>query len=133
MLKRLVEISLQSRGVVITLAAGLIGYGIYVAKNAKLDVFPDFVQPQVTVQTEAPGLAPEQVEALVTRPVESALNGAGDLDSIRSESIQGLSVVTAVFKEGTAIYTARQMIAERLAQVGGELPAGVQTPVMEPL
>ena len=133
MLKRLVDISLRSRGVVITLAVALIGYGIYIAKNAKLDVFPDFVQPQVTVQTEAPGLAPEQVEALVTRPVESALNGAGDLDSIRSESIQGLSVVTAVFKEGTAIYTARQMIAERLTQVGGELPAGVQTPVMEPL
>ena len=133
MLRRLVEISLRSRGVVITLAVGLIGYGIYVTENAKLDVFPDFVQPQVTVQTEAPGLAPEQVEALVTRPVESALNGAGDLDSIRSESIQGLSVVTAVFKEGTAIYTARQMIAERLAQVGGELPAGVQTPTMEPL
>ncbi|HTY87280.1 MAG TPA: efflux RND transporter permease subunit [Candidatus Acidoferrum sp.] len=133
MLRRLVEISLRSRGVVITLAVALIGYGIYVAKTAKLDVFPDFVQPQVTVQAEAPGLAPEQVEALVTRPVESALNGAGNLDSIRSESIQGLSVVTAVFKEGTDIFIARQMIAERLAQVGGELPAGVQTPTMEPL
>ena len=67
MLRTLVELSLRSRGVVITLAAGLIAYGIYVAENAKLDVFPDFVQPQVTVQTEAPGLAPEQVEALVTR------------------------------------------------------------------
>jgi len=133
MLRQLVEISLRSRGVVITLAVGLIGYGIYVAKNAKLDVFPDFVQPQVTVQTEAPGLAPEQVETLVTRPVESALNGAGELDSVRSESIQGLSVVTAVFKEGTDIFTARQMIAERLGQVGGELPAGVLTPAMEPL
>ncbi len=133
MLRRLVEISLKSRGVVITLAAGLIGYGIYVAKTAKLDVFPDFVQPQVTVQAEAPGLAPEQVEALVTRPVESALNGAGDLDSVRSESIQGLSVVTAVFKEGTDIFIARQMIAERLSQVGGELPAGVMPPTMEPL
>ena len=75
MLRTLVELSLRSRGVVITLAVGLIAYGIYVAENAKLDVFPDFVQPQVTVQTEAPGLAPEQVEALVTRPVESALNG----------------------------------------------------------
>jgi len=133
MLRHLVEISLRSRGVVIALAAGLIGYGSYVARNAKLDVFPDFVQPQVTVQTEAPGLAPEQVEALVTRPVESALNGAGNLDSVRSESIQGLSVVTAVFKEGTDIFIARQMIAERLAQLGGELPAGVQSPKMEPL
>ena len=133
MLRNLVELSLRSRGVVITLAVGLIAYGIYVAQNAKLDVFPDFVQPQVTVQTEAPGLAPEQVETLVTRPVESALNGAGNLDSIRSESIQGLSAVTAVFKDGTEIYQARQMIAERLAGVASELPVGVQAPTMEPL
>ena len=133
MLKRLVEISLSARGVVITLAIGFIFYGLFVTTHAKLDVFPEFVQPQATVQTEAPGLAPEQVEALVTRPVENALNGAGDLDSIRSESIQGLSVVTAVFKEGTDIHIARQMLAERLAQLGGELPAGVAAPKMEPL
>jgi CzcA family heavy metal efflux pump len=133
MLRRLVEISLGSRGVVITLAVGFICYGLFVTTHAKLDVFPEFVQPQATVQTEAPGLAPEQVEALVTRPVESALNGAGDLDSIRSESIQGLSVVTAVFKEGTDIHIARQMLSERLSQLGGDLPAGVQSPKMEPL
>ena len=133
MLRRLVELSLSSRGVVITLAVGFICYGLFVTTHAKLDVFPEFVQPQATVQTEAPGLAPEQVEALVTRPVESALNGAGDLDSIRSESIQGLSVVTAVFKEGTDIHIARQMLTERLAQLGGDLPAGVQSPKMEPL
>ena len=133
MLKRLVELALSSRGVVITLAVGFICYGLYVTSHAKLDVFPEFVQPQATVQTEAPGLAPEQVETLVTRPVESALNGAGDLDSIRSESIQGLSVVTAVFKEGTDIHIARQMLTERLGQLGGELPAGVMTPTMEPL
>ncbi len=133
MLRRLVEISLSARGVVITLAFGFICYGLFVAANAKLDVFPDFVQPQATVQVEAPGLAPEQVEALVTRPVESALNGAGNLDSIRSESIQGLSVVTAVFTDGTDIYKARQMMSERLAQLGSELPAGVSPPTMEPL
>jgi CzcA family heavy metal efflux pump len=133
MLKRLVELSLGARGVVITLAVGFICYGLYVTAHAKLDVFPEFVQPQASVQTEAPGLAPEQVEALVTRPVESALNGAGNLDSIRSESIQGLSVVTAVFKEGTDIHLARQMLSERLAQLGGDLPAGVSSPTMEPL
>ena len=133
MLKRLVALSLGARGVVITLALGFICYGLYIAAHAKLDVFPEFVQPQATVQTEAPGLAPEQVEALVTRPVENALNGAGNLDSIRSESIQGLSVVTAVFKEGTDIHLARQMLAERLAQLGGDLPAGVTSPKMEPL
>jgi len=133
MLRRLVELSLGNRGVVITLAVGFLCYGLFVTTHAKLDVFPEFVQPQATVQTEAPGLAPEQVEALVTRPVENALNGAGGLDSIRSESIQGLSVVTAVFKEGTDIHFARQMLTERLAQLGGELPAGVAAPKMEPL
>jgi CzcA family heavy metal efflux pump len=133
MLRRLVELSLGARGVVITLAVGFICYGLFVTTHAKLDVFPEFVQPQATVQTEAPGLAPEQVETLVTRPVESALNGAGNLDSIRSESIQGLSVVTAIFKEGTDIHIARQMLAERLAQLGGDLPAGVASPKMEPL
>ena len=103
MLRQLVELSLRKRGVIITLAAALICCGVLVTMRSKLDVFPDFVQPQVTVQTEAPGLASEQVESLVTRPVESALNGAGNLDSIRSESIQGLSVVPAVFKDGAEI------------------------------
>jgi CzcA family heavy metal efflux pump len=133
MLKRIVELSLRNRGIVVVLACVLIGYGLYVANNAKLDVFPEFVQPQVTVQAEAPGLAPEQVETLVTRPIESVLNGAGNLESIRSESIQGLAVVTAVFKEGTDIYIARQMLAENLAQLSGQLPAGVKAPTMSPL
>src|ERR1700759_1642420 len=101
MLRRIVEISLRHRGIVATLACIFVAYGAFVTWWARLDVFPEFVQPQVTVQTEAPGLAPEQVETLVTRAVENALNGAGNLDSIRSESIQGLSVVTAIFREGT--------------------------------
>jgi len=133
MLKRIVDLSLRFSGVVIALACVLIGYGIFVATHAKLDVFPEFVQPQVTVQAEAPGLAPEQVEQLVTRPIESALNGVGNLESIRSESIQGLSVITAVFKEGTDIYVARQMLAEQLASAAGELPTGVKPPKMSPL
>src|ERR1051325_476661 len=133
MLKRLVEISLRRRGVGLALACVLGGYGLFVATHAKLDVFPEFVQPQVAVQTEAPGLAPEQVETLVTRPIESVCNGVGNLESIRSESIQVLSVVTAVFKEGTDIYVARQMLAERLATLAGELPLGVKPPKMSPL
>src|SRR6266536_2726140 len=104
MLQAIVHFSLRFRGVVIALAGLLLAYGIYVASHAKLDVFPDFVPPQVTVQAEAPGLAPEQVEVLVTRPIESELNGVGHLQSIRSESIQGLSVITAVFEEATDIY-----------------------------
>src|SRR2546421_684415 len=133
MLTRLVELSLRFRGVVVVLACLLVGYGLYVAAHAKLDVFPDFVPPQVVVQTEAPGLTPELVERLVTRQVEGAINGLGNLEALRSESIQGVSAITAVFKEGTDIMVARQNLAERLVEVAGELPAGVKAPKMEPL
>jgi CzcA family heavy metal efflux pump len=133
MLRALVHFSLKFRGVVIVLACVVIGYGIYVSANAKLDVFPNFVQPQVVVQTECPGLAPEQVELLVTVPIESAINGLGEMESLRSESIEGLSIITAVFKEGTDIFRARQMLAEILAETAGELPAGVKAPRMTPL
>src|SRR6266550_8297649 len=104
MLKSLVHFSLKFRGIVVALACVLLAYGFYVAKNAKLDVFPNFVQPQVVIQTESPGLAPEQVELLVTLPLETMINGLGEMESLRSESIQGLSVITAVFKEGTDIF-----------------------------
>ena len=80
------------------------------------------------IQTEAPGLSPEQVEALVTRPIEAALNGSNDLESLRSQSIQGLSVITAVFRNGTDIYRARQLVGERLGQAAGKLPSGVGAP-----
>jgi len=133
MLNWIVQHALRFRAVVLTLACVLIAYGVYVSTNAKLDVFPEFVTPQVVVQTESPGLAPEQVEAIVTRPVESALSGVSDLENIRSESIQGLSVVTAVFKEGTDIFRARQMLAEKLTTLAGELPPGVKSPKMSPL
>ncbi len=133
MLQALVQFSLRYRGVVVILSGILLAYGFYVAKNAKLDVFPNFVQPQVVIQTEAPGLSPEQVELLITRPVETMVNGLGDMESLRSESIQGLSIISAVFKEGTDVFRARQMLAEKLAETAGELPAGVQTPRMTPL
>ena len=111
MIDAIISFSLRFRGVVVALACLLAGYGLYVTSRAKLDVFPNFVQPQVVIQTEAPGLAPEQVEALVTRPVETAVNGLGKMESLRSESIQGLSVVTAVFEEGTDVFLARQQLA----------------------
>ena len=133
MLSRIVQLSLRFRGVVLALAALLLAWGGYVASRAPLDVFPEFVQPQVTIQTEAAGMAPEQVETLVTRPVESAVNGAAELDSVRSESIQGLSVVTAVFKEGSNIYTARQALSEKLGTLAKQLPDGVRAPSLSPL
>ncbi|HEY6168270.1 MAG TPA: efflux RND transporter permease subunit [Verrucomicrobiae bacterium] len=133
MLQWIVHLALRYRGVVIALAMVVVAYGVFVTQRVKLDVFPEFVQPQVVVQTEAPGLAAEQVEALVTRPVESAINGTGDLESVRSESIQGLSVVTVVFKEGTDIFRARQLLTERLTETSGELPIGVKAPKMSQL
>ncbi len=133
MLQAIVQWALRYRGVVLALACVLIAYGSWIAAHAKLDVFPDFVPPQVDVQTEAPGLSPEQVETLVTRPIENSLNGLGGQESIRSETIQGLSVITVVFKEGTDVQIARQMLAERLAEVASQLPSGVQSPKLSPL
>src|SRR6185295_5688075 len=133
MLNRIVHFSLQFRGIVVALACVLTGYGIYTAAHAKLDVLPNFVPPQVVVETEAPGLSSEQVEVLVTRPLENTINGLGNMASLRSESISGLSVITAVFNEGTDIFIARQMLAEKLSEAAGTLPTGVKTPVMTPL
>src|SRR5262245_30030191 len=118
MLNFLVAFSLRHRGAVVALAGLLLIYGVHIAQQSKLDVFPDFVPPQVTVQTESPGLAPEEVEALVTRPLETAVAGLGSQESMRSESIQGLSIVTIVFQEGTDIFKARQMLSEKLGEIG---------------
>src|SRR5215471_332840 len=130
MLQSLVHLSLRYRTIVVVLACVLLGYGLYIAANARLDVFPEFVQPQVAIQTEAPGLSPEQVEALVTRPIENTVIGLGNMESLRSESIEGLSVLTVVFKEGTEVFRARQMLGEQLAELAGSLPAGVKSPRM---
>src|SRR3569833_2469329 len=98
MLQTIVHWALRFRGIVMALACVLLGYGVWVGAHAELDVFPDFVPAQVTVQTEGPGLTPEQVETLVTRPIENAINGLGGQESMRSETIAGLSVITVVFK-----------------------------------
>src|SRR5256886_16753129 len=133
MLRSLVAFSLRFRGIVLALACVLLGYGIYVTANAKLDVFPNFVQPQVVIQTECPGLSPEQVELLVTLPIETMVNGLGEMQSLRSESIEGLSILTAIFKEDSDVFRARQTLAEKLAEMAGLLPVGVKTPRMTPL
>lgn len=132
-LGHVIGFSLRFRGVVLILAAVLIGFGLYALPRAKYDVFPEFAPPQVVIQTEAPGLAPEQVEVLVTQPVENSVNGVAGIESLRSNSIQGLSVITATFDPGSDIYRDRQVIAERLASLAGQLPQGVRPPVMTPL
>lgn len=131
MLRAFVHFSLQFRGVVVALAVLLLGYGLYIASRTRLDVFPEFAPPMVIIQTEAPGLSPEEVEQLVTRPIENALNGSPSLATVRSQSIQNLSVVTLIFAEAADIFRVRQLVAERLAQV--QLPQGVKPPKIGPL
>lgn len=133
MLSRIVTFSLRHRWLVLLAALLLMGGGAFTAARMPLDVFPEFVQPQVDIQTEAPGLPPEQVEQLVTRPVETVVLGTAGLESVRSESIQGLSVITAVFREGTDLLAARQNLSERLTEAASQLPAGVDAPGMSPL
>lgn len=129
----LIRWSVRYRGIVALLSIIWLIAGIFLAFRAPLDVFPEFVPPQVTIQTEAPGLAPEQVEQIVTRPIESAVIGAPGIESARSESIYGLSVVLITFNEDADPTVARQGISERLATLTGQLPAGVATPKLTPL
>ncbi|HSB53138.1 MAG TPA: efflux RND transporter permease subunit, partial [Gemmatimonadales bacterium] len=133
MLTSIVRFAVRRPGIVAGLAVTLVAYGLSIVARAKLDVFPEFAPPQVSIQTEAPGFSPEQVEVLVTKPIEDAINGVNGLAALRSQSIQGLSVITAVLKEGTDLRQARQLIAERLAEIPGRLPGSVAAPVLTPL
>ena len=128
----LVAWSVRRRGVVATLALAFLVLGASRARLTPIDVFPEFVPAQVSIQTEAPGLTPDQVEALVTRPIEAAVNGAPGLASLRSESIPGLSVVDISFAPGTNPQRAHQDVAERLAGAGA-LPEGAGAPKLSPL
>jgi CzcA family heavy metal efflux pump len=129
----LVALCIRHCGVASALSLLAFLLGCYGALRAQLDVFPDFVPTTVDVQTEAPGFAPQQVEELITHPIENALNGAPGLATMRSESIPGLSVVTITFDDGQEPHLARQGIAERLAELGSTLPEGAGTPRLSPL
>lgn len=133
MLNHIIRFSLRHRGAVFALAALLVLQGGYALMRARLDVFPEFAPPTTMIQTEAPGLSSEQVETLVTQPLENALNGSTGVRSLRSRSLQGLSVLTVLFDEHTDIFQARQLVAERLNTLRSALPAGVQAPSMLPL
>jgi CzcA family heavy metal efflux pump len=133
MLKSIVTLCVRHFGAVSALSLLALALGCWGALGSPLDVFPDFVPSEVDVQTEAPGLAPQQVEELVTRQVENAVNGTSGLATLRSESIPGLSVVTITFADNIDVHVARQGISERLSELGSTLPAGVGTPKLSPL
>ncbi len=132
MLSWLVTHALQQRVLVLAAAMVLVLLGVQSTRDVPLDVFPEFAPPMVELQTEAPGLSTEEVESLVTVPLEAAVNGVPALKTLRSKSVLGLSSVVLVFAEGTDVIRARQLVQERVATVASRLPASVRTPVMLP-
>src|SRR5438046_9839238 len=131
MLNKIIQWSIKNRLVVVIAAIWLLIYGGTVAVRAPLDVFPDLTAPTVTILTESHGMAPEEVEALVSLPIEAVMNGTSDVFRVRSNSAAGISIVFVEFNLGTDIYRARQFVTEKLGQV--RLPSGIRPPVLGPI
>ncbi|MEJ7738324.1 MAG: efflux RND transporter permease subunit [Chitinophagaceae bacterium] len=132
MLNRIIQFALSNRLIILAASALLIIIGGYTASKMEVDVFPDLTAPTVVVLTEAHGMAPEEVERLVTFLVETAVNGAGNVRRVRSSSSAGISIVWVEFQWGTDIYRARQIVSEKISVVSNSLPIGVGAPVMAP-
>ncbi len=131
MLNKIIQWSIKNRLIVAIAACGLLVYGGIIAMRAPLDVFPDLTAPTVTILTESHGMAPEEVEALVSLPIEASMNGTAGVFRVRSNSAAGISIVFVDFNFGTDIYRARQLVTEKLGQV--RLPAGIRPPVLGPI
>ena len=132
-MKRLISWSIDHHWIVIVLSALLLAAGVWTARQMPIDVFPDLTAPTVTILAEGHGMAPEEMESLVTFPIESAINGASGVRRVRSATAVGVGVVWVEFDWGTDIYIARQLVAEKLALVAGTLPPQVEQPVLAPI
>ena len=132
-IERVIGWSLANRLITLFVAAGLLSGGVYAALTTPVDVFPDLTAPTVTVLSEAHGMATEEVERLVTFPIETSLNGSAGVRRVRSASSQGISIVWVEFEWGTDIYRARQIVAEKLLLVADQLPEDLPAPVLAPI
>ena len=132
-MKRLIHWSVEHHWIVIALAALLLAAGASTARDMPVDVFPDLTAPTVTILAEGHGMAPEEMESLVTFPIESAINGASGVRRVRSATAVGVGVIWVEFDWGTDIYIARQLVAEKLALVSGTLPPQIERPVLAPI
>src|SRR6185436_4441924 len=132
-MKRLIQWSVEHHWMVLGFSVLLLAAGLWTARDMPVDVFPDLTAPTVTILTEGHGMAPDEMESLVTFPIESAINGASSVRRVRSATALGIAVVWVEFDWGTDIFMARQVVAEKLALVGGTLPPQVQRPVLAPI
>src|SRR4026209_1321647 len=132
-MKRLIQWSIEHHWIVAALSVLLLLGGLWAARSMPVDVFPDLTAPTVTILTEGRGMAPDEMEALVTFPLESAINGASNVRRVRSATALGVAVVWVEFDWGTDIFLARQVVAEKLALVGGTLPPQAERPVLAPV
>ncbi|RPI21451.1 MAG: efflux RND transporter permease subunit [Acidobacteria bacterium] len=133
MIDGLIRWSLRNRALVLCLAAGFLAWGIYLVSNMPVDVLPDLTAPTVTVLAEGGGMAPTEMEALVTFPIETALNGAAGVRRVRSATAVGVAIIWVEFEWGEDIYRARQIVAEKLNLVSSSLPPEIETPVLAPV